>query len=138
MLTALCLFLWVFIHKKTQKLQKNHKQKSSKKFRAFFSNYRVWSVSRVLYLAVIYLGAALPIRSSDTGETANNRIFSHHLVPNGVYMCPPRCRSGGELLPRLSTLTLLLRRFISVALSLESPPPVVSRHFVLRYSDFPR
>ena len=30
------------------------------------------------------------------------------------------------------------RRFISVALSLKSPSPVISRHPVLRYSDFPR
>ncbi len=32
----------------------------------------------------------------------------------------------------------ITRRFISVALSLESPPPVVSRRSVLRCSDFPR
>lgn len=33
-----------------------------------------------------------------------------------------------ELLPHISTLTAKRRRLFSVALSLESPPPVVSRH----------
>ena len=42
----------------------------------------------------------------------------------------------GELLPRLSILTAK-RRFISVALSLESPPPDVIRHPALWSSDFP-
>ena len=35
---------------------------------------------------------------------------------------------AGELLPHLSTLTVFLRRYISVALSLKSPSPVISRH----------
>ena len=43
----------------------------------------------------------------------------------------------GELLPRLSILTVMLRRFISVALSLKSPLPDVIRHPVLCCSDFP-
>ena len=40
----------------------------------------------------------------------------------------PVTRNPGELLPRLSILTARRRRFLSVALSLESPPPAVSRH----------
>ncbi len=43
---------------------------------------------------------------------------------------------AGELLPRLSTLTVK-RRYISVALSLGSPPAAVSRYPALRCSDFP-
>ena len=43
----------------------------------------------------------------------------------------------GELLPRLSILTRRTGRYISVALSLESPPPAVNRHPALRCSDFP-
>ena len=48
-----------------------------------------------------------------------------------------RYRSIGELLPRLSILTRLPLRFISVALSLKSPSPDVIRHPVLCCSDFP-
>ena len=50
-----------------------------------------------------------------------------------------RYRNIGELLPRLSILTLRMRvrRFISVALSLKSPSPDVIRHPVLCCSDFP-
>ena len=49
----------------------------------------------------------------------------------------PRCRGIGELLPRLSILTGITLRFISVALSLKSPSPDVIRHPVLCCSDFP-
>ena len=53
---------------------------------------------------------------------------------------------AGELLPRLSTLTVTAvrqpyrsqRRYISVALSLGSPPAAVSRYPALRSSDFPQ
>ncbi len=44
---------------------------------------------------------------------------------------------AGELLPRLSTLTCQSRRYLSVALSLESPPQGVSLHPVLWSPDFP-
>ncbi len=44
---------------------------------------------------------------------------------------------AGELLPRLSTLTCKSRRYLSVALSLESPPQAVSLHPVLWSPDFP-
>ena len=45
---------------------------------------------------------------------------------------------AGELLPRLSTLTALRRRYISVALSLRSPSAAVSRYPALWSSDFPQ
>ena len=44
---------------------------------------------------------------------------------------------AGELLPRLSILTVSLRRFISVALALKSPSADVIRYPALRSSDFP-
>lgn len=50
-------------------------------------------------------------------------------------------QAAGELLPHLSTLTgpqRGLSRYLSVALSLKSPSPGVTRHPVLRSSDFPR
>ena len=54
-------------------------------------------------------------------------------------MCPFCYQKGGSLLHCLSTLTCTLyRRFISVALALESPPPDVIRHPALRSPDFPR
>ena len=43
-----------------------------------------------------------------------------------------------ELLPHISTLARKNVRYISVALSLKSPSPGVTRHPVLRSSDFPR
>ena len=59
------------------------------------------------------------------------------LAPDGVYMCPPCYQEGGSLLHCLSTLTGSLLRFISVALSLESPPPDVIWHPALWSPDFP-
>ena len=43
----------------------------------------------------------------------------------------------GELLPPFHPYRTEMRRYISVALSLESPPPAVSRHPALWCSDFP-
>ncbi len=88
------------------------------------------SISRVLYLTVIYLGNASLHRSS------------HPCGTDGQPICPAsRCcsrwglqsvlryRRTGELLPHLSTLTNYNWRFISVALSLiKSPSPGVTRH----------
>ena len=53
-------------------------------------------------------------------------------------MCPACYQDGGSLLHCLSTLTGKRRRFISVALAWESPPPDVIRHPALRSPDFPR
>ena len=51
------------------------------------------------------------------------------LASDGVYMCPLCCQKGGSLLHCPSTLTPgIPGRYISVALSLESPPPDVIRH----------
>ena len=53
-------------------------------------------------------------------------------------MCPLCYHSGGSLLHCLSTLTPQRRRFISVALVWELPPPDVIRHPALLSPDFPR
>jgi len=51
--------------------------------------------------------------------------------------CPMCYHTGGSLLHCPSNLTRFRRRYISVALSLESPPPAVSRHPALWSPDFP-
>ena len=87
---------------------------------------------------VIYLGILSPICSSDLPESRRAALcFLFGLASNGVYMCPACYQPGGSLLHCLSTLTALLRRFISVALSLESPPPDVIWHPALWSPDFP-
>lgn len=91
--------------------------------------YKPNSVTTVIYLAV-----SLPIRSSDSKGRRTTLILMS-CTERGLH-CPKRYRFGGELLPRL--FTFALRPLFSVALSLESPPPVVSRRPVLRCSDFPR
>ena len=60
------------------------------------------------------------------------------LASNGVYICPCCYQQGGSLLHCPSTLTRIISwRYISVALSLESPPPDVIRHPALWSPDFP-
>ena len=85
-------------------------------------------ISRVLYLTVICLGPALP-----QGLKPPFWECRAGLTPKSVLLrigfAGPRSRlRAGELLPRLSTLTSQSWRYISVALSLESPPAAVSRY----------
>ena len=56
--------------------------------------------------------------------------FLSDLASDGVYMDPPCYQDGGSLLHCLFTLTSLQRerRYVSVALSRESPPPAVNRY----------
>ena len=79
---------------------------------------------------IIYLGRLSPIASSDQPETSGPHTFPFGLASDGVYRDPCCYQQSGGLLHHLSTLTENLRpqRFISVALSLESPPPDVIRH----------
>ena len=70
-------------------------------------------------------------------ENGAGRPLSPHLAPGGVYMDALCRQSAGELLPRLFTLTPCGAVF-SVALSLKSPSPGVTRHPALWSSDFPR
>ena len=68
------------------------------------------SISRVLYLTVIYLDVPLPVRSSHPGSGRADRgargSCSHTgVAPNRVYSDGYFHAPSGELLPRLSTLT---------------------------------
>ena len=100
------------------------------------------AVSRVMSWMIIYLDISLPICSSNLPESWRATIcFLLGLASNGVYICPSCYQKGGSLLHCPSTLTRFWssqnRRYISVALSLESPPPDVIRHSALWSPDFP-
>ena len=107
------------------------------------------TVSRVLYLTVIYLGGLLPNRSSHLLE--NNRagflnradgpvegprtICSPTVLLRIEFTASDSLQPMGELLPRLSILTDRGQpeagrnlRFISVALFLKSPSAGVTRY----------
>ena len=86
------------------------------------------SVSRVLYLTVIYLWRGVAscaqaiIRTvAEQTKVAQSMLLRMGFTREFSYHLP--C----ELLPHISTLTEN-RRLFSVALSLESPPPAVNRH----------
>ena len=94
------------------------------------------TISRVLYWVIIYPDPKLPVGSSDCENATGRR------------MCPlPSCtgwglQRGQVAKPRVSSYLAfpslpLAGRYISVALSLESPPPSVRRHPALWCSDFP-
>src|SRR5688500_5425425 len=59
------------------------------------------------------------------------------LAPGGVCLADAVTRAAGELLPHRFTLTASRRRYVSVALSVGSPPLAVSQHPALRSPDFP-
>ena len=88
---------------------------------------------------IIYLFLLLPTGFSDLPGNNPGRI----MVPETVllrmgFTYDASCyQKTGKLLPYPSTLTRKIWRYISVALSLESPPPDVIRHPALRSPDFP-
>ena len=94
------------------------------------------TVSRVLYLTVIYLGGPSPDRSSHLLRTAGPAICPPTVLLRIEFTASDSLQPMGELLPRLSTLTsrqkaaLLrgMRRYISVALFLKSPSAGVTRY----------
>ena len=63
------------------------------------------SISRVLYLTVIYLDASLPVRSSHLLRTAGQAMCSPTVLLRIEFTAVSSSHSPGELLPRLSTLT---------------------------------
>ena len=96
------------------------------------------SVSRVLSWIIICLDQRLPDGSSRSiGKGSGQSVYIPALLRVGFTWTNSR-QFVGELLPRLSTLTAYMQRFISVALSLKSPSPDVIRHPALWSSDFPR
>ena len=85
-------------------------------------------------------------RATDPGGSAETRLpVARHATP--IWSCSRwglpcrfRCRSRGGLLPHRFTLAVPVNRaggLFSVALSLGSPPPAVSRHRVSWSPDFP-
>ena len=73
-------------------------------------------------------------------------LFPYLVLLQVGFAGPASYLTAGELLPHLSTLTYSeislrptrYRRYISVALSLGSPPPGITRHPALWSSDFPQ
>ena len=93
-------------------------------------------VSRVLsFKTVIYLRRISLYGSSRPSDYRSDKPILSALLRMGFtwHKALPQCRWA--LTPPFHPY--LYRRFISVALSLESPPPGFLRHPVLRSSDFP-
>ncbi len=86
------------------------------------------TVSRVLYLTVIYLDGLLPDRSSHLLRTAGQAVCPPTVLLRIEFTASDSLQPMGELLPRLSTLTVQVRRYISVALFLKSPSAGVTRY----------
>ena len=96
------------------------------------------TISRVMSWTFIYPVLLLPADSSDQPEAWRAAIpLLFGLASDGVYICPVCYHPGGSLLHCPSNLTCICRRYISVALSLESPLPDVIRHPALWSPDFP-
>ena len=87
---------------------------------------------------IIYLERLLPAASSDPpGNESGQLICSlFGLASDGVYMATVVTNSTVVSYTAFPPLPLTWR-YISVALSLESPPPDVIRHPALRSPDFP-
>ena len=93
------------------------------------------------HLSRIYVTIKL---KQPTWNAAGNCIIPQVPLGNHIWSCfgwglqSLLCyHSSGELLPRLSTLTIRIWRYISVALAWGSPPPDVIRHPALWSPDFP-
>ena len=101
-----------------------------------FSCVKAQPVSRVLSRMAIYPGAKSPMRSSDTVGTGRAALCVPESctgwgLHDGTVARPP-VRSYRTFPPLPFS-----RRYISVALALELPPPAVSWHPALRCPDFP-
>ena len=89
---------------------------------------------------IIYLELLSPAASSGLPKSVTGSHFTFIRSCFGWGLHGFLCyQKNGSLLHCLSTLTRRIRgrRYISVALSLESPPPDVIRHPALRSPDFP-
>ena len=71
------------------------------------------------------------------GNRTGRPISSLHLAPDGVYRTAQSPGRRCALTAPFHPYRGLPRRYLSVALALESPPPAVSRHPALRCPDFP-
>ena len=86
------------------------REKGTADFRCPFCIYASKTISRVLYLTVIYLDVPLPVRSSHPGSGraslgARSPCSHTGVAPDRVYSDGYFDAPSGELLPRLSTLT---------------------------------
>lgn len=97
------------------------------------------TISRVLYQMIIYLVLMSPPGSSDLPEsTTGRRIASYSVLLRMGFTCALSVTSQAVgSYPAIPPLHGLAMRYISVALSLGSPPPDVIRHPALRSPDFP-
>ena len=87
---------------------------------------------------IIYPGLLLPAASSDPPESRPGRPIAFYSVLLQMgFTCAPTVTSRAVVSYTAFPSLPVSRRFISVALSLESPPPDVIRHFALRSPDFP-
>ena len=89
------------------------------------------TVSRVLYLTVIYLDAPLPVRSSHPGSGRASLCAPIPVLLRIEFTASDCSQPMGALLPHLSTLTGTAQpnqRYISVALFLKSPSAGVTRY----------
>ena len=100
--------------------------------------YTSVTISRVMSWMIIYLVLLLPAASSDLPENRSGKSIVLFLVLLRMgFTCALRVTE--EAVVSYTTFPPLphKRRFISVALALESPPPDVIRHPALRSPDFP-
>ena len=111
------------------------------------------TISRVMSWVIIYLELLLPTVSSDPPESRSGKSMAFVLVLLRMgFTCAPsvtrRAVVSYSAFPPLpdcyklhwlnySMQFITVRRFISVALALESPPPDVIRHPALWSPDFP-
>ena len=87
------------------------------------------TVSRVLYLTVIYLGAPLPVRSSHPGSGRASLYAPIPVLLRIEFTAMGSLQPSSELLPHFSTLTdKNCRRYISVALFLRALWAGVTRY----------
>lgn len=91
-----------------------------------------------VFQTAIYLGPLLPTASCDFFETERAAPWSLFvLLRVGFTGSRDVTAAAVGSYPTFPSLPKRIRRSISVALSLESPPPAVSRHPALRSPDFP-
>ena len=100
------------------------------------------TISRVLYLVVIYLLLMLPLSSSNLPENMTGRhiVLCLVLLRMGFTLTFSVTRKAVVSYTAISPLPVSKRHLgciISVALSFESPRPAVNRHPALRSPDFP-
>ena len=101
--------LMYMLHRDRERIEPVRCQKTEKPLRRIppegLCLYASRTVSRVLYLAVIYLGGLLPDRSSHLLRTAGPATCPPTVLLRIEFTASDSLQPMGELLPRLSTLT---------------------------------